>query len=83
MKKKAEVMKVQDEKGIKNLGVEKMDEENLLELQRYYELGLIDEKFLNEETKELLKKLYKKQIEEKKQNLKIYREKISKYLRNK
>ena len=59
-----------------------MDEEKLLELQRKYEEGLVDEKYLNDETIELLKKLYRKQIEEKKESLKEYKEKISKYLKN-
>ena len=43
-----------------------MDEEKLLELQRKYEEGLVDEKYLNDETIQLLKNLYSKQIEEKK-----------------
>ena len=59
-----------------------MDKESLLELQRQYEMGIVDEKYLNEETKELLKNLYRKQIEEKKESLKEYKEKISKYLKN-
>ncbi len=59
-----------------------MDEEKLLELQRKYEEGLVDEKYLNDETIELLKNLYRKQIEEKKESLKEYKEKISKYLKN-
>ncbi len=59
-----------------------MDKESLLELQRQYEMGFVDEKYLNEETKELLKNLYRKQIEEKKESLKEYKEKISKYLKN-
>ncbi len=59
-----------------------MDEETLLELQRKYEAGFVDEKYLNEETIELLKNLYRKQIEEKKESLKEYKEKISKYLKN-
>ena len=59
-----------------------MDEETLLELQRKYEAGFVDEKYLNEETIELLKNLYRKQIEEIKESLKEYKEKISKYLKN-
>lgn len=59
-----------------------MNEESLLELQRKYEEGFVDEKYLNKETIELLKKLYKKQIEEKKESLKQYKEKISSYLKN-
>ncbi len=59
-----------------------MDEETLLELQRKYEAGFVDEKYLNEETIKLLKNLYRKQIEEKKESLKEYKEKISKYLKN-
>lgn len=59
-----------------------MNEENLLELQRKYEAGLVDEKYLNDETIELLKDLYRKQIEEKKESLKKYKEKILKYLKN-
>ena len=59
-----------------------MDEETLLELQRKYEAGFVDEKYLNKETIKLLKNLYRKQIEEKKESLKEYKEKISKYLKN-
>ena len=59
-----------------------MDKETLLELQRKYEAGFVDEKYLNEETIKLLKNLYRKQIEEKKESLKEYKEKISKYLKN-
>ena len=40
-----------------------MDEETLLELQRKYEAGFVDEKYLNEETIKFLINLYRKQIE--------------------
>lgn len=59
-----------------------MEEEKILELQIRYEEGLVDENFLDEDVKKDLKELYKKQIEEKKENLKIYKEKLLKYLKN-
>lgn len=55
-------------------------EENLLELQKRYESGKIKEKDLSKEEVEDLKKLYKKQIEEKKKSLEEYKIKIAKYL---
>ena len=56
---------------------------DILELQKKYEKGEIREEKLSKEEIKKLEQLYIKQIEEKKQNLKIYKEKISKYLRNK
>lgn len=58
-----------------------MEDKNLLELQKRYESGRIKEKDLNKEEIENLKKLYKKQIEEKKKNLEDYKIKIAKYLK--
>ena len=58
-----------------------MEEENLLELQRRYENGEIKEEDLSKEEVEALKKLYKKQIEEKKNSLEEYKIKIAKYLK--
>ena len=58
-----------------------MEEENLLELQKRYENGEIKEKDLSKEEVEALKKLYKKQIEEKKNSLEEYKIKIAKYLK--
>ena len=58
-----------------------MEEENLLELQKRYENGEIKEKDLSKEEVEALKKLYKKQIEEKKNSLEDYKIKIAKYLK--
>ena len=58
-----------------------MEEENLLELQKRYENGKIKEKDLSKEEIESLKKLYKKQIEEKKNSLEEYKIKIAKYLK--
>ena len=58
-----------------------MEEENLLELQRRYENGKIKEEELSKEQVEALKKLYKKQIEEKKNSLEEYKIKIAKYLK--
>ena len=55
-------------------------EEVLLELQKRYESGKIKEKDLSKEEVEALKKLYKKQIEEKKKSLEEYKIKIAKYL---
>ena len=43
-----------------------MEEEDLLELQKRYEKDRIKEEDLSKEEIEALKKLYKKQIEEKK-----------------
>ena len=58
-----------------------MEEENLLELQKRYENGEIKEEDLSKEEVEALKKLYKKQIEEKKKSLEEYKIKIAKYLK--
>ena len=58
-----------------------MEEENLLELQRIYENGKIKEEDLSKKEVEALKKLYKKQIEEKKNSLEEYKIKIAKYLK--
>ena len=58
-----------------------MEEENLLELQKRYENGEIKEEDLSKEEVEALKKLYKKQIEEKKNSLEDYKIKIAKYLK--
>ena len=58
-----------------------MEEENLLELQKRYESGKIKEKDLSKEEVEDLKKLYKKQIEEKKNSLEEYKIKNAKYLK--
>lgn len=58
-----------------------MEEENLLELQKRYENGEIKEEDLSKEEEEALKKLYKKQIEEKKNSLEEYKIKIAKYLK--
>lgn len=58
-----------------------MEEENLLELQKRYENGEIKEEDLSKEEVEALKKLYKKQIEEKKNSLEEYKIKIAKYLK--
>ena len=55
-------------------------EEVLLELEKRYESGKIKEKDLSKEEVEDLKKLYKKQIEEKKKSLEEYKIKIEKYL---
>ena len=58
-----------------------MEEEDLLELQKRYESGRIKEKDLSKEEIEALKKLYKKQIEEKNKSLEEYKIKIAKYLK--
>ena len=58
-----------------------MKEEDLLELQKRYESGKIKEEDLSKEEEKNLKKLYKKQIEEKKKNLEDYKIKIAKYLK--
>lgn len=58
-----------------------MEEENLLKLQKRYENGEIKEEDLSKEEVEALKKLYKKQIEEKKNSLEDYKIKIAKYLK--
>lgn len=58
-----------------------MEEENLLELQKRYESGKIKEEDLSKEEVEALKKIYKKQIEEKKNSLEEYKIKIAKYLK--
>lgn len=58
-----------------------MEEEDLLELQKRYESGKLKEEDLSKEEIEALKKLYKKQIEEKNKNLEEYKIKIAKYLK--
>lgn len=58
-----------------------MEEEDLLELQKRYESGKIKEEDLSKEEEKNLKKLYKKQIKEKKKNLEDYKIKIEKYLK--
>ena len=58
-----------------------MEEENLLEKKKRYESGKIKEEDLSKEEVEALKKLYKKQIEEKKNSLEEYKIKIAKYLK--
>jgi len=71
----------------------KNDFENLLDGKNVDDLKVSEEltkkvlslpmhPYLNEETIKLLKNLYRKQIEEKKESLKEYKEKISKYLKN-
>lgn len=57
--------------------------DDILELQKKYERGEINEEELSKEEIKKLEQLYEKQIEEKKECLKIYKEKISKYLKNK
>ena len=54
--------------------------ENILILQKKYERGEIKEKELSKEEIENLELLYKKQIEEKKKNLKEYKTEILKYI---
>ena len=58
-----------------------MEEEDLLELQKRYEKDRIKEEDLSKEEIEALKKLYKKQIEEKNKSLEEYKIKIAKYLK--
>lgn len=58
-----------------------MEEEDLLELQKRYESGKLKEEDLSKEEIEALKKLYKKQIEEKNKSLEEYKIKIAKYLK--
>ena len=58
-----------------------MEDKNLLELQKRYEKDRIKEEDLSKEEIEALKKLYKKQIEEKNKSLEEYKIKIAKYLK--
>ncbi len=55
--------------------------EDILELQKKYERGEIKEEELSKEEIKKLEQLYEKQIEEKKESLKNYKEKIAKYLK--
>ena len=56
--------------------------DDILELQKKYERGEIKEEELSKEEIKRLEQLYEKQIEEKKESLKNYKEKIAKYLKN-
>lgn len=55
--------------------------DDILELQKKYERGEIKEEELSKEEIKKLEQLYEKQIEEKKESLKNYKEKIAKYLK--
>lgn len=55
--------------------------DDILELQKKYEKGEIKEEELSKEEIRKLQQLYEKQIEEKKESLKNYKEQILKYLK--
>ena len=55
--------------------------EDILNLQRKYECGEIHENELSEEEIKKLENLYRKQIEEKRKNLKVYKTEILKYMK--
>lgn len=55
--------------------------EDILNLQRKYECGKVQENELSEDEIKKLENLYKKQIEEKKKNLKVYKTEILKYMK--
>ena len=57
------------------------EEERILELQKRYEEGKITENKISKEDIESLMKLYEKQIKEKNNNLRKYKEKIEKYIK--
>ena len=57
------------------------EEERILELQKRYEEGKITEDEISKEDIESLMNLYEKQIKEKNNNLRKYKEKIEKYLK--
>ena len=57
------------------------EEERILELQKRYEEGKITEDEISKEDIESLMKLYEKQIKEKNNNLRKYKEKIEKYIK--
>lgn len=57
------------------------EEERILELQKRYEEGKITEDEISKEDIESLMNLYEKQIKEKNNNLRKYKEKIEKYIK--
>lgn len=60
------------------MGIEK---ERILELQKRYEEGKITESEISKKDIEKLMELYKKQIEEKRESIKNYKNKIEKYIK--
>lgn len=57
------------------------EEERILELQKRYEEGKITGDEISKEDIESLMNLYEKQIKEKNNNLRKYKEKIEKYIK--
>ena len=57
------------------------EEERILELQKRYEEGKITESEISKKDIEKLMELYKKQIEEKRESIKNYKNKIEKYIK--
>ena len=55
--------------------------EDILNLQRKYECGKVQENELSEDEIKKLENLYRKQIEEKRKNLKVYKTEILKYMK--
>ncbi len=55
--------------------------EDILDLQRKYECGKVQENELSEDEIKKLENLYRKQIEEKRKNLKVYKTEILKYMK--
>lgn len=58
-----------------------IEKERILELQKRYEEGKITESEISEKDIEKLMELYKKQIEEKRESIKNYKNKIEKYIK--
>ena len=56
--------------------IDNKEKQRILKLQRDFKAGLIEEKDLSEEDFKLLVNLYKKQIEEKKQSIQRYKNRI-------
>ena len=59
----------------------KIEKERILELQKRYEEGKITESEISKKDIEKLMELYKKQIEEKRESIKNYKNKIEKYIK--
>lgn len=58
-----------------------IEKERILELQKRYEEGKITESEISKKDIEKLMELYKKQIEEKRESIKNYKNKIEKYIK--
>ena len=58
-----------------------IEKERIIKLQKRYEEGKITESEISKKDIEKLMELYKKQIEEKRESIKNYKNKIEKYIK--